>query len=64
MRTNVELGAVELADVKAVDGGYAIAFDARAGSALSKYVDQIEERLSPTPDFSEPRDLDRLRLYP
>jgi hypothetical protein len=67
MRTNIDFGAlssVEPAVLKAVEGGVAIAFDSRAGSALSKYLDQIEERLSPTPDFSKPRDLDQQRLYP
>jgi hypothetical protein len=67
MRTNIEFGAlclVEPAEMKAVEGGGVIAFDASAGSVLSKYLDEIEERLSPTPDFSQPRDLDRVRLYP
>jgi hypothetical protein len=58
------LSSIEAAEMKAVEGGVAIAFDASAGSMLSKYVDQIKERLSPTPNVSEPRDLDQVRLYP
>jgi hypothetical protein len=67
MRTNVEFGAlesVEPAEMKSVEGGIAIAFDASAGSMLSKYVDQIKERLSPTPNVGEPLDLDKQRQYP
>jgi hypothetical protein len=66
MRTNIDFGALsplESADLKAVEGG-ALAYVAGAGSMLSKYLDEIEERLSPTPDLSKPRDLDRVRLYP
>ena len=66
MRTNIEFGSlssIDRADMKAVEGG-ALVYVAGAGSMLSKYQDEIEERLSPTPDLSKPRDLDRVRLYP
>jgi hypothetical protein len=67
MRTNIEFGAlspVEPAEMKAVEGGAPMAFVAGAGSVLSKYLDEIKERMSPTPDVSKPRDLDQVRLYP
>jgi hypothetical protein len=67
MRTNIEsvaLSSMEPAELKYVEGGIAIAFDASAGSMLSKYVDEIKERLSPTPNLGEPLDLDKQRMYP
>ena len=47
MRTNIDfdaLSSVESADMKAVEGG-ALVYVAGAGSMLSKYLDEIEERL-------------------
>jgi hypothetical protein len=57
MRTNIDFGAlssVEPAVLKAVEGGVAIAFDARAGSVLLKYLDEIKDRLDP-PEFGPDR---------
>ena len=52
MRTHVVFGtlaSVDQTEMNAVEGGGVLAVSTLTGTAISKYMDEITDRLSPTP---------------